>query len=98
MGTKTTPKRRWGLAAVFAVAVNAGTIESSSGRATVAPIPRKNVRRGNDRLVMNIGANSPQKTRLAADFTAGSSTSSDVLIRCRNGVLFTTPSTIDEKR
>jgi hypothetical protein len=43
-----------GFAAVFTVAVSAGTIASSSGRATVAPTPRRNVRRGSDNLEMNM--------------------------------------------
>src|ERR1700735_3119043 len=41
-------------AAVFASGVWAGTMESSKGRASVTPIPRKNVRRGKCFLVMNI--------------------------------------------
>jgi len=40
--------------AVTAIAVPAGTIESSSGSATVAPAPRRNVRRANCFLAMNI--------------------------------------------
>jgi hypothetical protein len=42
------------LAGVLDWAVSAGTIASSSGRATVAPTPHRNVRRGSDFLVMNI--------------------------------------------
>src|SRR4051812_26965490 len=53
-GTKIAPNRRCGFAAVFAVAVRAGTIDSSSGRARVTPIPRRKVRRGNAILVINI--------------------------------------------
>src|SRR5687767_4654848 len=44
-GTYTTPKRLIGLAAVFVTAVSAGTIPSSNGNATVAPMPRSIVRR-----------------------------------------------------
>jgi hypothetical protein len=55
LGTKTAPKRGRGRAGVCASAVIAGTIASSSGRATVAPTPRRNVRRGNDRFVTNMG-------------------------------------------
>src|SRR6185503_20139985 len=56
-GTKIAPKRRDGLgaAAVLATAVIAGTIDSSSGRASVTPIPRRKVRLGNDILVINMG-------------------------------------------
>src|SRR5688572_16269940 len=50
------PKRFWGLAAVFAVAVEAGTMESSSGNPSVTPMPRRKVRRGSDFLVMNTAA------------------------------------------
>jgi len=53
-GTNTAPNRNSGLAAVFDWAVRAGTIASSSGRATVAPTPLRNVRLGSDFLVMNM--------------------------------------------
>ena len=39
-----------------ATAVMAGTIESSSGSATVAPSPRRNVRRGRESFEMNMNA------------------------------------------
>ncbi len=42
----TKPSRRTGLAGVCASAVMEGIIASRSGSATVAPIPRRNVRRG----------------------------------------------------
>jgi len=38
--------RLFGLAAVFASGVCAGTMESSRGREIATPMPRKNVRRG----------------------------------------------------
>ena len=41
-------------AATAADAVNAGTIASSAGSATTAPIPRRNVRRGSDIFLMNM--------------------------------------------
>ena len=44
-GTKTTPKRVSGFAAVWAMGVIAGAIASRNGRATVAPMPRKTARR-----------------------------------------------------
>jgi len=53
-GTYTKPRRRCGLAALFAMAVSAGTIASRNGSATVAPTPRRNVRRGNDSFEMNM--------------------------------------------
>ena len=46
------PRRGDGFAAVRASAVPAGTIASSSGNASVAPTPRRNVRRGNDIFVI----------------------------------------------
>ena len=39
-------KRRTGAAAVSRGGVSAGTIDSSSGSASVTPAPRRNVRRG----------------------------------------------------
>ena len=50
--------RACGLAAVLAIAVMAGTIDSSSGSASVTPMPRRNVRGGNAILVMNMVASS----------------------------------------
>ncbi len=59
-GMYTAPNRGAGAAAVFAVAVKAGTMASRNGSATVAPMPRRNVRRGKDSLEMNIaGSTSP---------------------------------------
>ena len=109
-GTKTAPNRRVGLgaAAVLASAVSAGTIDSSSGSASVTPTPRRNVRLGNDILVMNMVASSfvvrPTAGRLptidafyrAAVRTAGFSMSWVTFIRFWNGALLTMPSTIDE--
>src|SRR5688572_1028135 len=54
MGMYTNPSRRTGLAGVAARAVIDGTIASSSGRAKLAPIPLRNVRRGKALLVMII--------------------------------------------
>src|SRR5436309_8231237 len=48
------PMRRAGAAAVLAIAVSAGTMASRSGRLSVAPIPRRNVRLGSDCLVTNM--------------------------------------------
>ena len=48
------PVKRVGAAAAACSGVAAGTIDSSSGSATVAPIPRRNVRRGRRRFAMNI--------------------------------------------
>ena len=63
LGTNTAPKRGGGFAAVFAMAVNAGTIASRNGSATAAPIPRRNVRRGSDSFVMNMRVTSPRLTQ-----------------------------------
>src|SRR5437867_4942047 len=46
------PNRGVGFAAVRVRSESAGTIASNSGSANVAPTPRRNVRRGNDILVM----------------------------------------------
>ncbi len=46
-------KRLFGSAAVLTSRVPAGIIESSSGSASVTPIPRRNVRRGKCFFVMN---------------------------------------------
>ena len=54
IGMKTKPSRRTGLAAVLASGVAAGTIASSNGSAIVAPMPRRNVRRGMAFLVIII--------------------------------------------
>ena len=45
-GTYMTPNRLMGLAAVFCSAESAGTMLSSSGSASIAPMPRSTVRRG----------------------------------------------------
>ena len=60
-GTYTTASRRAGRAAVLRTAANAGTMPSSSGRASEAPSPRSTVRRGNAFRVRNMGA--PQVNR-----------------------------------
>jgi hypothetical protein len=44
-GTYITPNRWTGAAAVRPMAVNAGTMLSSKGKATLAPRPRRTVRR-----------------------------------------------------
>ena len=49
------PNRRVGAAAVRTIGVIAGTIASSIGKASVAPRPRRTVRRDNACFVMNIG-------------------------------------------
>src|SRR5262245_57284103 len=48
------PRRAVGFAAVFLSPARAGTIPSSSGSASVAPTPRRNVRRGRCLWVMII--------------------------------------------
>ena len=45
-GTYMTPKRLIGLAAVFCIADSAGIMLSSSGSASIDPMPRSTVRRG----------------------------------------------------
>src|SRR5919198_2520722 len=46
LGTYMTPNRLIGLAAVFCSADNAGIMLSSSGSASIEPMPRRTVRRG----------------------------------------------------
>jgi hypothetical protein len=80
IGTNTAPKRRGGFAAVFAVAVSAGTMASRKGSASAVPTPRRNVRRGNDSFVMNI-ANLSFDYRLTDRATPGPLSRSAALIR-----------------
>ena len=56
------PSRFVGRAAVRASAVAAGTMASSSGSASAAPAPRRNVRRGSDILVIIMTACSSSET------------------------------------
>ena len=70
------PSRGDGFAGVLARAVAAGTMASSSGSASVAPIPRRKVRRGSDMRVIIMTA----------------------ISSVWNGVLRTTPLTIDDRR
>src|SRR5262245_52341574 len=56
IGTKMAPNRLVGVAAVRAVRVRAGTMASSSGSDSVAPMPRSTVRRDTEDLVMNMTA------------------------------------------
>src|SRR5580704_12503301 len=75
-GTYTTPKRLMGLAGVAAKAEKAGTMLSSSGSASVAPIPRRTARRGiaflktiifqTSSLLLRLGAGLRQTHRLLA--------------------------------
>ena len=51
-GTKTAPKRRTGVAA--AAGWKTGTIASRNGKARVAPIPRRIVRRDSALFAMNM--------------------------------------------
>ena len=54
LGTYMTPNRVAGLAADCRIAVSAGTMLSSSGKASVAPRPRSMARRGMAFLVIII--------------------------------------------
>ena len=63
IGTNTKPSRRTALAGVWASAVIAGTIASSSGSARVACIPFRNIRRGNAFLVMIMSNSSSETVR-----------------------------------
>src|SRR5687768_8882874 len=61
-GCQIPTNRRTGAAAVNRVGVSAGTIDSSSGSASVTPAPRRNVRRAMCFLAMNI-SQSPRLVR-----------------------------------
>src|SRR5678816_34158 len=81
-------KRLFGSAAVLTSGVLAGIIESSSGNASVTPMPRRKVRRGRCFFVMNDIIRSPRGLKIALyDFTF-----------IWNGALFTTPRIRSEKR
>jgi len=67
------PSRLFGLAAVLFKGVCAGTIDSSSGNATVTPAPRRNVRRERCLFVMNLGLISSQENEQEAAHYAASS-------------------------
>ena len=81
------------IAAALAIGTKAGSMASSSGNDTAAPTPRNIVRRDSDFLVRNMLYLS---FRFSAVLTGGASLfPAD---RIRNGVLWTTPRTIAERR
>ena len=61
-------KRLFGSAAVLTSGVPAGIIESSSGSASVTPMPRRNVRRGRCFFVMNMIRSDVRLSRLRLTF------------------------------
>src|SRR5215813_13019500 len=71
-GTKQATNRGFGVAAVCARSVPAGTIASSSGKASVTPAPRKNVRRERCFFTINMDSLFRWSTTrgLLRDFTA----------------------------
>ncbi len=64
MGMNTKPSRFTGLASETDAPVATGIIESRSGRAMLAPIPRRNVRRGRDFLVRYMGFSHGERNAL----------------------------------
>ena len=92
-GMKVATNRGFGVAAVCASSVAAGTIASSSGRASVTPVPRRKVRRGMCFFAINMGPSLSMlnERRFAAPTSAP-------LMLFWNGALLTTPSTSVEKR
>jgi hypothetical protein len=70
-------KRLLGVAAVLTSGVAAGIIESRSGKASVTPIPRKNVRRGKCFLVMKAISVSPNSVGRVLLFGPGGSKNQD---------------------
>src|SRR6516162_9340392 len=100
------PARRVGLTGVCAQAVCAGTIASSSGSATAAPAPRRNVRRRRcflvrykaDLLLLSVthGGLGPSQLPVALPPALSPSSGTAELLRCRapaprNGNLFFWP-------
>ncbi len=85
-------------AAVFAMAVLAGIIASSSGSAMAAPTPRSTVRREMCFLVINIpGILNSTSTQCDASAVFTSAGGAGVEIICfTNGSLFTMPVTMEE--
>src|SRR5580700_10529504 len=67
-GCQIPMKRLTGAAAVLPRGVCAGTIESSSGKPSVMPAPRKNVRRGMNFFSINISLDSCSVTGCVFDF------------------------------
>src|SRR5580692_4659254 len=67
-GCQIPMKRLTGAAAVLPRGVCAGTIESSSGKPSVMPAPRKNVRRGMNFFSINISLDSCSVTGCLFDF------------------------------
>ncbi len=83
------PVKRVGEGTAARSGVAAGAIDSSSGSATVAPMPRRNVRRGRCRFAMNI----PQPP-----WSCAAGASPPILVFIRKTSLRTTPITSAVKR
>src|SRR5437868_14249666 len=87
------------LAAVFASAVLAGIIASSSGNAMAAPTPRSTVRREMCFLVINIpavlGSTFNNQCDASAVLTSAGGAAAGIIC-FTNGSLFTMPVTMDE--
>src|SRR5688572_5268411 len=99
------PNRSGAAAALCASAVKLGTIDSRNGSAKVVPSPRRMVRRGKARPVVNITkllAITQRRVQEDPPTDGGSErtrpTCTQLFWRIWNGALFTTPSTSDENR
>ena len=90
-GKYMAPNRSGGRARRLRQRLEAGTIDSRNGSASVVPMPRSIVRRGNARFVMNM------ETPLSRVRVAGRRR---IRVFCRiwNGALFTMPRTSAENR
>ena len=76
-------KRLFGSAAVLTSGVPAGIIESSSGSASVTPMPRRNVRRGRCFFVMKDMIRSPYRCSNApAALSSGMLHSEHCIVNC----------------
>ena len=91
-GMNVATNRGFGVAAVCARSVAAGTIASSNGKASAAPVPRKKVRRTMCFFAMNMVSS------FAAQRTAVCRATSAPLMLFWNGALLTMLSTSVEKR
>ena len=97
--SRRTPVRGFGAAAVFASAVAAGIIASSSGNATAAPTPCSTVRRERCFRVMNMARLLPERRLRVSRATPSGPffRGARVLVR-QERKLVTMPSTIAENR
>src|SRR6478736_820492 len=96
-GKKMPAKRGFGAAAVAASAVDAGSMASSSGSASVQPAPFRNLRRGMCFFEIYMAYRAPLRSAGAGVVAeVGVGVSRDFMF-IWNGLLLTTPRTSEEK-